>query len=180
MSDPYVGEIRLFAGNFAPVGWHLCDGSVLPVNGNEVLFALIATTYGGNGTTNFALPDLRGRLPVGQGTGTNLTARVIGQTGGQSTVQLASASMPTHTHAFNVVGSAATTLGATPGIGLAQQSGGAVRYVPPTAAGATVVPMAAGSITYAAGAAGQAHPNVMPCLALQYIICLNGLFPTRP
>jgi microcystin-dependent protein len=179
MSAPFVGEIRLFGGNFAPAGWNFCDGSILPINGNEVLFALIGTTYGGNGTTNFALPDLRGRLPMGQGAGPNLTPRTIGQTGGQSTVQLTSASVPTHTHAFNVVGSAATTLEATPGIGLAQPSGGAVRYVPPTAAGATVVQMAAGSITYAAGAS-QAHPNVMPCLAIQYMICLNGLFPTRP
>jgi microcystin-dependent protein len=176
--DPYVGEIRLFGGNFAPEGWHLCDGSFLPINGNEVLFSLIATTYGGNGTTNFGLPDLRGRLPVGQGTGPNLTPRTIGQTGGQSTVQLTMSNMPVHTHAFNVVGSAATTLQATQDIGLAQPTSGAVRYVPPTASGATVVQMAAGSITSAAGGS-QAHPNVMPCLAIQYMICLNGLYPTR-
>src|SRR6185437_6177161 len=82
MSDWYLGEVRLFAGSYAPDGWHLCDGSTLPVNGNEALFSLIGTTYGGNGATTFGLPDLRGRLPVGQGQGPGLTARTIGQTQG--------------------------------------------------------------------------------------------------
>jgi len=183
MSDWYLGEVRLFAGSFAPDGWHLCDGSTLPVNGNEALFSLIGTTYGGNGATTFGLPDLRGRLPVGQGQGPALTARTIGQTQGASHVQIQPIHMPPHSHLFNAVSSAATSPAVSSGVSLAETKalpgGGSVVHYVPAVPGTNILQMAAGAITSAVGGA-QDHINVMPYLALQYIIATTGLYPQRP
>src|SRR5262249_8021175 len=98
MAQPYVGEIRIFAGNFAPVGWMFCDGQLLPISENETLFNLIGTTYGGDGQSTFALPDLRGRLPLHQGTGSGLSTRQLAENGGTEEVTLSTQQIPSHTH----------------------------------------------------------------------------------
>lgn len=178
--DPYLGEIRLFASNFCPSNWHICDGSKLPVSAYEALFSLIGTTYGGDGRTTFGLPDLRGRVPIGQGPGPNLTPRVVGQSGGSSQVTLVEANMPPHTHTFSVVGSAATTVTISQGAALAQPSGNVAHYVPPSASPAPVpLAMSPSAISVAPGGS-YPHDNVMPYVAIHYIICVEGLYPQRP
>lgn len=182
--DPFLGEIRMFAGTFAPVNWHLCDGSILPVSTYTGLFSLLGGLYGGDGSTTFGIPDLRGRVPVGQGQGTGLTNRLLGQTDGESSVTVGDADFPAHTHAFNVSNTTATTPILSPGVGLAQPvvpaTGKTVRYAPATATPApSQQSMQALSITYAAGG-GLDHDNLMPYLAVNYIICVLGLYPTRP
>jgi microcystin-dependent protein len=189
--DPYVGEIRVFAGNFAPLGWHLCDGTSLPVTGNEALFAVLGNVYGGNGSTNFALPNLQMHVPVGTGTistagGTGTYA--LAATGGAATVTLTSAAMPSHTHAFQAANVAATT--GSPSNAIHAQTNGnnstltppypdVTLYTPlPLPDGGTTVPngaLAANSIQPAGG--GQPHNNLMPYVSFNYIIALNGLFP---
>ncbi len=101
--DSYVGEIRMFAGNYAPVGWAFCDGSLVPISENETLYTIIGTTYGGDGQMTFALPDLRGRLPMHSGTGSGLTPRIIGEKGGAETATLTRNQMPAHSHLVNAV-----------------------------------------------------------------------------
>lgn len=171
MSNPYVGEIRLFGGNFAPAGWAFCDGSLLSIAENDVLFALIGTTYGGDGQTTFALPDLRGRVPVHQGQGPGLQNYVVGQSYGVETVTLTEAQMPSHTHQMqasthvasaskgptDVLGASPDTMiyGSTPGGGaLAKNTIGTQR-------------------------GGQPHDNMGPGLAINFIISLFGIFPTQ-
>lgn len=182
--EAFLGEIRLFSGNYAPMGWHLCDGSTLPINGNEALYSLLGVTWGGDGRTNFGLPDLRGRVPVCRGQGTGLTARTTGQTGGASTVQLTDATMPTHTHALMASNQTSTTPTVTTGVGFAScvtpPTGKTVRYAPPGASPAPVpVALANTAVSYAAGGGG-AHSNVMPYMALTYIIATQGIYPNRP
>lgn len=112
-AQPYIGEIRLFAGNFAPVGWAFCDGALLPISENDALFNLIGTTYGGDGQSTFALPDFRGRVPIGAGQGAGLSNRIIGETGGQETITLSTANMPSHSHLSQIVvnnGNATTSI----------------------------------------------------------------------
>ena len=106
MSEAYVGEIRIFAGTFAPTGWALCNGQILAISQNTALFSLLGTTYGGNGTTTFALPNLQGRAPMHWGTGPGLTPRSLGEVGGAATVTLLSTQMPAHTHTMNEIGRA--------------------------------------------------------------------------
>jgi microcystin-dependent protein len=181
MVDCYLGEIRLFGGSFAPVGWHYCDGTLLPISNNEALFSLIGTAWGGNGTTNFGLPDLRGRVPIGQGAGGGLTPRTLGQTFGTSMVTITAATYPTHTHAFgaSTVAATATTLATSSGLAAlgVPTSGSVVGYVPPTSAG-QVDQFNAASIVPQGGS--QPHENLMPYQALQYIIAMQGIYPTRP
>src|SRR5690242_21043268 len=111
MAQPYVGEIRMFAGNFAPAGWAFCEGQLLPISENQTLFQLIGTTYGGDGQSTFALPDLRGRVPIHQGTDSaNGTSFAIGETGGVETVTLTTAQIPVHTHALAATNAAGTQL----------------------------------------------------------------------
>lgn len=171
MSDPFIGEVRLFAGNFAPLNWALCQGQLLAIAENDALFALIGTTYGGDGQSSFALPDLRGRVPLHQGTGPGLSTRTIGQMGGSEQVTLSKAQMPQHSHAL--VGSSAT----------AQSSAGAAGNV---LAATTVnvygsavptTPMATGAL--ASAGSTQPHENMAPFTALNYIICLFGIFPSQ-
>ena len=118
--DPYIGEIRLFAGNYAPENWAICDGAQVAVNDYQALYALIGTTYGGNGTTSFALPDLRGRVPIGQGQAPNVTARTLGQIGGTEKVSLNVGQLPPHNHQILATSTAATT--STPGNSVASRS----------------------------------------------------------
>jgi microcystin-dependent protein len=180
MAEAYLGEIRPFAGNYAPEGWQLCDGSLLSVNTYQELYSLIGTTYGGNGTTTFGVPDLRGRLPVGEGQGTGLTNRTVGQEGGTSTVQLTDSQMPLHTHNFQATSAVGTTNVLAGGGVLAETPAGVNRYVPPSAVTSSsfIHQMASNAITPYIGRSG-AHANVMPYLAIQFIICLNGVYPTR-
>lgn len=171
MANPYVGEIRLFAGNFAPLGWAFCNGSILPISGNETLFNLIGTTYGGDGQQTFALPDLRGRVPVHQGTGPGLPNVAIGQMMGRETVTLNTAQMPAHNHLVTATSAAANPAAGPRGV-LANAS--AAMY------GSLVVPttpMAAGAVSSAGGT--QPHDNMAPSLGLNFIISVFGIFPSR-
>lgn len=176
--DSYTGEIRLFAGNYAPEGWAICDGRQLAVNDYQPLFALIGTLYGGNGTTTFALPDLRGRVPIGQGQAIGLTPRVLGQTGGNETVSLTASQIPAHNHLINVTTTAATTT--TPGnsVNLAATTAPTSNYLAATGAFSTERVLAPATIGQS-GASAQ-HQNMMSTVALNYIISLNGIFPVRP
>lgn len=181
MVDAVLGEIRPFAGNYAPEGWQLCAGQSLSVNEYQALFSLLGTRYGGNGVTTFNLPDLRGRLPVGQGQATGLTNRVAGQMGGASGVTLTEANMPAHTHSFSVSGTQGTSNAPSTGAALAvpqAQPGGVIYAYAPPGTG-TAQTFADDTIT-TAQAGGQAHLNVMPFLAINYIIAVIGLYPTRP
>ena len=179
MSDAYIGEIKLFSGNYAPVNWHFCDGTMLQISGNEALFSLIGVTYGGNGTSTFALPDLRGRVPVGQGQGTGLTNRALGQSGGTETVTVSADQLPVHTHVWQASTGDGSTNTPGPTVMLAKPAGTTNAYTLYRAASES-------GITYTAGpddmispstGGGQPHPNVMPSMALNYIICTSGAFP---
>lgn len=180
--DPYVGEIRMFAGNYVPVDWQLCDGTLLQINTYQALFSLLGTVWGGNGVTTFGVPDLRGRLPVGQGAGTGLTPRTLGQTGGASKVAVVEANVPAHSHTINVSTNEGTTAALTAGVGLAKTktlaAGKVVRYAPATPTPAKV--NLAGTTIQPSSGGGQPHDNCMPYLAVNYIISVNGLYPQRP
>lgn len=183
MSDFFVGEIRIFAGNYAPEGWLKCDGSLVSIQQYPAYYSLVGTTYGGDGVNTCGIPDMRGRLPIGQGQGTGLTARTIGQKGGDATVVLTPATMPSHTHSFTVSGNPGTanTVSSSAALAVpAPQTGGTMyAYAPPNATGGTAQTFADGTITTASGG-GQAHYNVMPFLALTYIIAVSGgLYPQR-
>lgn len=174
MSDPYVGEIRMFSGNYAPQDWALCNGQMLPIQGNETLYSLIGTTYGGDGTTNFALPDLRGRLPIHRGQNPHTgTTYVIGQTGGTETVMLTEAQLPVHTHTACARSGNGTQT--EPANNLWAAPAGNFQYLPNTAADKSM-----NAANIAATGGGQAHYNMMPYLAINFIICLNnGIFPVQ-
>lgn len=178
--DYYVGEIRAFAGNFAPVDFVLCNGASLAIAEYQTLYALIGTTYGGDGVTNFNVPNLCGRIPVNVGQGTGLASTyALGKTAGAENVTLQTANLPAHNHAVNAVASAATTnvpqnnYLATPGTA----SGTAVLYLPSSAKGATVAPLDPTSLFNTGG--GQPHPNLMPYLTINYIIATVGIYPTN-
>ncbi len=171
MSDPYLGEIRMFGGIFAPVDWAFCDGSSLSISQNDALFSLIGTTYGGDGSSTFNLPDLRGRTPIHRGTfqGTSFT---LGQAGGAEQVVVTPPQLPAHTHGFPASVAAAT--GGTPSNQVVPGSSTQLKIwsaFPATAA------MNAQSLT----AAGKSlpHENMMPFLAMSFIIALSGIFPSR-
>jgi microcystin-dependent protein len=170
MSDAFIGEIRLFAGTVAPRHWAFCQGQLLSIAQNTALFSLLGTTYGGNGQTTFALPDLRGRVPVHRGQGPGLTMRQLGETGGSETVTLQLQQLPAHRHALRAssaaadgVSAAGAVLGATSVASYDNASAGPV--------------LAAQGVAGSGG--GQPHPNMAPTLALNYIIALNGIFPSR-
>ncbi len=179
MSNPYLGEIRLFGGNFAPSGWHFCDGSLLPIATNDALFTLLGTTYGGDGQTTFAVPDLRGRVPVHLGQGF-----VQGQLAGNETVTLTTSQIPGHTHG---PGLGTLTVAATSTAGNQRGPGAAIpAKTGLTAVYSTVAPdatMAAGAITgtptIAASGGGQPVGIMQPSLAISFIICVNGIFPSQ-
>ncbi|WP_433076814.1 phage tail protein [Dactylosporangium sp. CA-052675] len=176
MSDPFLGEIRMWAGSYAPVGWALCNGQLVPISQNPALFSLLGVAYGGNGTTTFALPDLQGATPVSLGQGPGLSRYDLGQAGGAATVTLAATELPQHTHAARaaaVRGDRNSPAGAT----WAQAYLGRVLdhgYAPAPDGTA----MAAGALTPAGG--GQPHENLPPYLTLTFIIALQGIFPPRP
>jgi microcystin-dependent protein len=165
MAQPYVGEIRMFAGNFAPAGWMFCEGQLLPISENETLFQLIGTTYGGDGQSTFALPDLRGRLPVHQGNGF-----ILAETGGAEEITLTVQQIPAHSHALLATTSVANDQ--APAQNVPAQTGTFDGYQSeaPTAA------MAATSIGAVGGS--QPHTNFQPYLCVNYIISLFGIFPS--
>jgi microcystin-dependent protein len=179
MSDQCIGEIRIFAGQKLPAGWAWCDGSLLQITNNEALYSLLGKAWGGDGITTFGLPDLRSRLPIGQGTGTGLTPRTLGQTGGNETVTLAEAQMPSHTHALMSNSTSATCISPA-GTVMAQATETGtledVRYLP---TGLTPEPthqkLNPNSVSFEGS--GQAHSNVMPSFGINFIIALEGVYP---
>lgn len=172
MADPFIGEVRLFGGNFAPVGWAFCNGQLLSISENDALFALIGTTYGGDGVNTFALPNLQGRLPLHQGTLSGGGTYVLGQSGGSETVTLTAGQIGPHTHAANAGGAAST---GNPAGNLPGATAGPARYLP--AGSGAVLNLNAQSIAPAGG--GQPHDNMMPYLCVSFIIALQGIFPTQ-
>ncbi|WFF80432.1 phage tail protein [Delftia tsuruhatensis] len=172
MSEAYIGEIRLFAGNYAPQGWALCNGSPLSINGNEVLYTLLGTIYGGDGQNTFNLPDLRGRLPIGQGQGPS-SNRILGQILGTENVTLNVEQLPPHRHGFSAAGAASTD---KPQGQVPAAVTGFNLYAPtPASTPSTLAPT---TVTYVGD--GLPHNNVMPSLVLTYIICLSGSYPSFP
>jgi microcystin-dependent protein len=165
--DPFVGEIRIFAGNFAPRGWALCNGQLLSIAQHTALFSLLGTTYGGDGRVAFALPDLQGRAPMHWGEGPGLTSRTLGEADGSESVTLSQTQLPAHTHAVGAVAAA----------GDAKSPAGAVLADAPVYASHPSTMLA--PQTVAPAGASQAHNNMMPSLALQFIIALEGIFPPR-
>ncbi len=172
MSEPYVGEIRMFAGNFAPIGWAFCDGQPLPISENDTLFQLIGTTYGGDGETTFNLPDLRGRIPIHVGSGSGLTLRQLGQQGGQENVTLTTANLPSHSHG-NFQASTAAGSQSAPATNVVAASPN-VRLFRPVS---PVVNMSSNAVTSVGG--GQQHTNLMPFQCISFIISLYGIYPSQ-
>ena len=165
MAQPYVGEIRMFAGNFAPAGWMFCEGQLLPISENETLFQLIGTTYGGDGQSTFALPDLRGRIPVHQGNGINFA-----ESGGTEEITLTIQQIPAHTHPWLASEAAATAL--TPQGNVPAEA--SKRFY--------VVPSSVSALAPQSGAAtggSQPHTNFQPFLCIDFIISLFGIFPSQ-
>jgi microcystin-dependent protein len=171
MSNPYIGEIRMFAGSFAPVGWAFCDGQLLPISENDALFTLLGTTYGGDGQETFGLPDLRGRIPLHMGTGPSGITYTLGENGGVEEVTLTGNQIPIHTHpliASGDLGSAPDPLG---NILATSRTAGVDLYIqdnPNVSLAATTVVPQGGS---------QPHSNIQPYLAFSFIISLFGIFP---
>jgi microcystin-dependent protein len=191
MADQYLGQILLFPFNFTPVGFAMCQGQVMSISQNTALFSLLGTMYGGNGTTNFALPDLRARVPMGSGQGPGLSPRVIGEVAGTETITLAPAEAAPHTHAVDISGLSATAHGSSASADRALPVGATLAVeaasVPATySSAAPDASMATGSVvvggSMAAGASGgsQAHENRQPYLTLNYCIAIQGVFPPRP
>lgn len=174
MSTPYIGEIRMFGFGRTPNGWQACDGSLLAISQYDALFALIGTTYGGDGQTTFAVPDLRGRLPIHQGQGPGLSNYVIGQRAGTESVTVLPTQMPAHTHTVVATTAAATSL--TPGNTLLPGSVSGDTFYATDITGATVLGMSAQSTSLAGGS--QPHENCMPTLTVQYCIATFGIFPS--
>jgi len=172
MSEPFVAEIRIFAGNFAPRGWAFCDGQLLPVSQNTALFSLIGTTYGGDGRTTTALPNLQGRAPMHPGRGPGLTSRRLGQRGGTERVTLTEAQMPNHTHSLQ----ASTRPGEENDPNNQYWARTLNFQYAPGSAGATAT-MADAALPSTGGS--QAHNNMQPFLTMNFIIALVGLYPSR-
>ena len=169
MSQPFLGEIRLFGGNFAPAGWMFCDGSVLAIAQNDALFQLIGTTYGGDGVTTFALPDLRGRIPMHQGAPAVGSARILGEAGGVEQVTLTLQQIPLHSHPMM----------ATSGVGHLSEPQNALPAAHrdfATYDSAVAAPLPAATVTPSGGS--QPHANLPPYLCVSFIISLFGIFPT--
>jgi microcystin-dependent protein len=174
MQDPWLGEIALVAFNFAPVGWAMCNGQLLSIAQNTALFSLLGTTYGGDGVNNFALPNLQSRVPLHFGQGAGLSPYVLGQTVGVESVSLQTTQMPAHTHSYTPqASSSGGSVGSPAGALWASSATGDTIYLK----GSSNTTMAAQTIGQTGG--GQPHENRQPLLALNYIIALVGIFPSR-
>lgn len=176
MSDQFIGEVRPFACNFAPSGWAFCQGQLLSISQNTALFSLLGTFYGGNGTSNFALPDLRGRVPMKYGTDPVGNVYSLGEIAGEETLTLNGQQMPIHTHAFSGIGTAATRGRPADGAALGSSQHGQAFYAASNASG--LGPINAGTISIYNGG-NQAHTNVQPYQAINWCIALRGIFPSR-
>jgi len=172
MSEPFVGEIRMFAGNFAPRGWAFCDGQLLAVSQNDALFSLLGTIYGGDGRTTFGLPDLRGRIPIHAGSGPGLSQRRLGAKGGSEKETLTVNQMPSHTHSFMASQDFANQTNPQ-GVVIAQSSLVDL-YVQDSNPGESFTTAAVTSI-----GGSRSHTNLMPFLCVHYIIALFGIYPSR-
>jgi microcystin-dependent protein len=172
--DPFVAEIRIFPFNFAPKGWAFCDGQILPLSQNTALFSLLGTTYGGDGKSNFALPNLQGNAPMHPGQGPGLSLHDLGETGGSETVSLLESEIPNHNHGVGAqtvaLSAVATPVNAT----LSRPASGNLYF---NTAGATLVPMNTNALAPAGG--DQPHNNMQPYLTLNFCIALQGVFPPR-
>ncbi len=170
MSDPFIGELRPFGFNFAPKGWAFCNGQLLPISQNTALFSLLGTQYGGNGTTNFALPNLQANVPIGQGQGPGLTNRVIGDTSGSNTITLTLNDIPQHNHPVNATTAESDTQIPTNNL-LADANRNS--YVP--------TPLDALMSDRTVGVVGSnfPHNNMQPYLVVNYCIAMSGIFPPR-
>lgn len=172
MSEPFVGEIRMFAGNFAPRGWAFCDGQLLAVSQNDALFSLLGTIYGGDGRTTFGLPDLRGRIPLHQGTGPGLSPRRLGSKGGEEKVTLTVNQLASHSHDWNA-NTALATGGDPQGLVTAATTAPFRMYRNEN----QVLDLASSTIANTGGT--QPHTNLMPTLCVHFIIALVGIYPSR-
>jgi microcystin-dependent protein len=176
MTDPFLGEIRMFGGNFAPYGWALCNGQLMSISQNTALFSLLGTNYGGDGRVTFGLPNLMGAAPMQQGQGPGLSSRYLGQTGGTPTVTLVSAEMPAHTHqanAFDGSGDATTPNGAVWASAMTGRVG--TNLYSNAAPNQPMSPQAVGPT-----GGSQPHNNMPPYQCISFIIALQGIFPQRP
>lgn len=179
MTEPFVGEIRPIAFTFTPEGWAECNGQLLPLQQNTALFVLLGTTFGGNGTTNFGLPNLQGMMPMGQGAGPGLTPRSLGETGGAESVALRAAELPAHTHTLQALKGLGTTnnpsgaLWAQPRYGRAAEKS----FAPAGTGAAEKVPMNSGMVSNTGS--GSPHNNMPPFLPIRFVIALQGVFPPR-
>jgi len=176
--EPLLGEIKMFAGTFAPRGWALCDGQILPIAQNQALFSILGTTYGGDGRTTFGLPDLRGRVPIHPGTGPGLSTYRLGQKGGHETVTLTIAQIPSHNHVATVKISADSTVATTDkpeNMFPARNAGATPQYgdTSNTTLGSSTV-----SVNNSGG--NQSHSIIQPYTTVNYIIATVGIFPSRP
>ena len=174
MSEPFIAEIRIFAGNFAPRGWAFCNGQLLPIAQNTALFSLIGTTYGGDGRTTTALPNLQGRAPMHPGRGPGLTARRLGQRGGSETVSLSEAQMPNHTHTILAVPNQALLKTPSNTRSIARSRFGSAYQ---TNTSSNLVAFNSQALANSGGS--QAHNNLQPFLAMNFIIALVGTYPSR-
>lgn len=175
MSDQFVAEIRIFASNFAPKYWATCDGQLMPISQNTALFSLLGTTYGGDGKSTFALPNLEGSAPMQQGQGQGLSLHDLGETGGTETVTLLESEIPAHTHTMQANTGVGDLQSPAPERVLARSSGGSA-YQSNTAA--NLVPMDYQSLTPAGGS--LPHNNMQPYLTMTFCVALQGVFPQRP
>lgn len=176
MTTPYVGEIRLFGFSRVPTGWLACDGSLQPISNFQPLYTLLGTTYGGDGVNTFALPDLRGQVPLHQGTGLGLTPRTLGERGGSENVTLLNSGMPSHSHGFfaSTTAASTTTPGSTVQLGALPSDHIYLQDI-------TGTPTAIAMSTNMTGNAGGSlpHNNVMPTLTLSFCIAWNGIYPSQ-
>lgn len=171
MSEPFVGEIRMFAGNFAPRGWAFCDGQLLAVSQNDALFSLLGTAYGGDGRTTFGLPDCRGRIPIHAGQGPGLSSRRLGEKGGTETVTLTTNQIPAHTHGPLQAANQSSTGQQPAGQLLGDPQGNLYD------SGTPVAGFNAAAVSSVGGS--QGHTNMMPYLCVNFIIALFGIYPSR-
>lgn len=174
MTSPFLAEIRIFPFNFAPVGWAFCNGQILPLSQNTALFSLLGTTYGGDGKSNFALPDLQGNAPMFYGQGPGLSLHDIGETGGSDTVTLLESEIPSHPHPLQASAHNADLNNPAPTNSLARSTPGLIYKTP---AGVTTSQLADQVVAPAGG--DQPHNNLMPYLTLNFCIALQGVYPPR-
>jgi microcystin-dependent protein len=177
MANPFVAEIRIFGFNFAPTGWALCDGQLLPISQNTALFSLIGTFYGGDGKSTFALPNMQGNVPLNQGQSTTGTDYFLGQQSGVDTVTLLQTEMPLHTHQLTGLGAPANRTNPI-GNSIARSSAG-TPFIPPNNSPAPVI-VAMAAVTVAPMGNSSPHNNMMPFLTLNFCIAMQGVFPQRP